>query len=429
MQGHIRVAKEYGLFQADISSTESPDVLLEAAKQIVNETPEFSLTNSEDISTANKTITALENEEVLLSTEISTIKKQLKDIDNLRSGFIDYGDSVQKRTERLHISKWMRDIATHSENCPFCGSSSHENVVNEIEKISSAFEKYEKETKKVVEVPTSFSREEERLKLKLEELIDQQKKIQKQFDLVLSRDKKAQTEFQQRKNMFLFIGHLKASIETFESLADGGEFQLEIQELEKEQKKLKKITDASGVARRTQNATLLISQGILHHLQSLDVDDKYKQIAPRFSVKDLTISVLSNDGHWHFLAEVGSASNWVSFHLALMCSLQEFLITQIVSSVPNFVIFDQPSQVYFPKVKRDKNTENSDEKIKYDDADIEAVKKIFKTVSNSISSMKGAWQSIILDHADSSIYGDIEGVHEVEEWRDGVKLIPKEWYM
>ena len=43
--------------------------------------------------------------------------------------------------------------------------------------------------------------------------------------------------------------------------------------------------------------------------------------------------------------------------------------------------------------------------------------------------MKGAWQSVILDHADSSIYRAIEGVHEVEEWRDGIKLIPEEWYM
>jgi hypothetical protein len=52
---------------------------------------------------------------------------------------------------------------------------------------------------------------------------------------------------------------------------------------------------------------------------------------------------------------------------------------------------------------------------------------MFKTLANSVLVSQGGWQSIILDHADAGIYGDIEGIHEVEEWRDGRKLIPKEW--
>ncbi len=89
------------------------------------------------------------------------------------------------------------------------------------------------------------------------------------------------------------------------------------------------------------------------------------------------------------------------------------------------MIFDQPSQVYFPKIKQG---EEIDDKIAYENEDIEAVKKIFKAVASSILSKNGAWQSIILDHADSDIYGDIDGVHEVDIWRDGIKLIPQEWY-
>jgi hypothetical protein len=379
----------------------------------------------ESVGAANETIAELEKVEERLSIEIGMTKKQLKDIANLRSGFVDYGNSIQKRTERLHVSEWLEDVAIQSEGCPVCGSSSHENTAHELKKISLAFKKYENETKRVAEVPTSFSREEDLLKSKLEDLLDHQKSHQKRFDLIMSKDKDAQAEFQRRKSMFLFLGHLKASIETFESLADGGEFQNEIQILEKEQSELKGIVDSQGVARRIERATSIISQGILNHLQNLDVEEKYRETAPRFSVNDLNIQVLSNDGHWHFLAEVGSASNWVSFHLALMCSLQEYLIDQPASAVPSFVIFDQPSQVYFPKIIQG---EDSDNKNKYANEDMEAVKKIFKTISSSISSEKGKWQSIILDHADSDIYGDIEGVHEVEEWRNGVKLIPEEWY-
>ena len=52
---------------------------------------------------------------------------------------------------------------------------------------------------------------------------------------------------------------------------------------------------------------------------------------------------------------------------------------------------------------------------------------MFKTISNSIISKKGLWQVIVLDHADGSIYGEIEGVYEVDVWRNGKKLIPVEW--
>jgi len=422
--GHINVAKEYGLFNEEILDVSNSEDLLLAANYILEHIPEHSQTKLKDIEKANKEMIELEVEEERLSTEIGIVKKRFNDVKLLKSGLIDYGNSVRKRVDRLHISQWMEDIASESQVCPVCGNSEHQNSTAELEKISSAFKMYEAESKNVAEIPTSFLREEERIKLELENLLEQKKKYQKRFDLLLSRDKKAQEEFQRRKNMFIFLGHLKASMERFESLGDGSEFQKEISSLEKEYSSLNELIDHNSVQRRLDGATAKISQGILNHLKTLDVESKYRKVAPKFSVKDLNISVLSNDDHWHFLAEVGSASNWVSFHLALMCSLQEYFLEQNTSCVPSFVIFDQPSQVYFPKIKGD-DVENDPQ---YEDEDVVAVKSMFKTLAKSVLANEGAWQCIILDHADSSIYGDIEGVHEVAEWRKGDKLIPKEWY-
>ena len=142
----------------------------------------------------------------------------------------------------------------------------------------------------------------------------------------------------------------------------------------------------------------------------------------------MNISALSNDGHWHFLGQVGSASNWVSFHIAIICSLQEFFISQNNSCVPSFVIFDQPSQVYFPKLKRNIKSD-IDLEPSYEDEDVDAVKNIFKAISNSIENTDGKWQAIILDHADDTIYGELPNVKEVDVWREGRKLIPTEWYL
>ncbi|MDD4759818.1 MAG: DUF3732 domain-containing protein [Bacteroidaceae bacterium] len=427
MLGHLKVANEYGILEKEVSSETKPEDLLEVAKQIFENIPEYTKTKFDNIEIANQEISDLEFEEERISVQIGATKKRLSDIRRLKLGLIDYGISQNKRAERLHISQWLESISSQSNECPVCGGTEHPKKTNELSKVIKAFKKFEEQSIKVADVPTSFSREEERIKLELQKLLDEKEKYQKRFDLLLARDEIAQGEFHRKKSMFLFLGHLQASMEIFEKLVDGGDLQKEIFVLEKEYNDLIKLVDRKKVQERIDNAVAIISQGILKHLETLDVEDRYRKVAPKFSIKDLNISVLSNDGHWHFLSEVGSASNWVSFHIGLMCSLQEYFLELDLSCVPSFVILDQPSQVYFPKLRR--NDENHEYDPQYENEDINAVKSIFKTLAKSISEKKGAWQCIILEHADSSIYGGIEGVHEVVEWRNGDKLIPEEWYV
>ena len=61
------------------------------------------------------------------------------------------------------------------------------------------------------------------------------------------------------------------------------------------------------------------------------------------------------------------------------------------------------------------------------DLDREAVKSIFTTMAKCISNVNNNMQILVLEHADSSIYGDVQGVNEVCIWRNGEKLIPLEW--
>lgn len=426
MLGHLKVANEYGILKEEVSDKTDPEELLLLAKNILDNIPEHSKTKFENIEEANHEIANLEAEDERISLQIGIVKKRLNDVKRLKSSFFDYGTSQRKRADRLHISQWLENIAESSSICPACGSTEHPNTKHELSKIITAFKKYEEESRKLVEIPTSFTREEARIKIELQKLIDERELYQKRYDLLLARDEIAQKEFQRKQNMFLFLGHLKASMETYEKLVDGGDLQNEISTIEQEYDKLISLVDRRAIQKRVDKATTIISQGILNHLKTLDVEDKYRTSAPKFSIKDLNISVLGSDGNWHFLAEIGSASNWVSFHIGLMCSLQEFFLELDSSCVPSFIIFDQPSQVYFPRIKR--SVKDADYDVKYEDEDISAVKNIFITLANSVLAKQGAWQCIVLDHADSSIYGDIEGVYEVAEWRNGEKLIPMEWY-
>lgn len=426
IRGEIELAKEYGLLNTVISDSTKPEELLEIINYILENIPEYSQTKLNNIEEANKEILRLETEEERLSTEIGIVKKRLNDIKRLKSGFIDYGNSVQKRVDRLHISKWLEDIAYDSQKCPICGSSENPNKNIELLKVSAAIKKYENESKTIEVIPNSFLREENLINLELEKLLDQKKDNQKLLDTLLAQNIKAQKEFQRSKSMFLFLGHLKASKEMFEKTEDGSEVQKEIENLKRESERLNRMIDPKRIQKKVDSATEKISQRTLNRLKTLDVEDEYNKVPPKFDIKNLNISVKSNDDNWHFLAEVGSASNWVSFHIALMCSLQEYFLELGTSCVPSFVVFDQPSQVYFPRIKR--SEENLENDPKYEDEDVVAVRGIFKTLAKSVSENGGSWQCVVLDHADGSIYGDIEGVYEVEEWRNGKKLIPNEWY-
>lgn len=427
LMGHLHMAAEYGLLDEPVPEKAGIQKLVSLARNALAGVSDVSKADADSIVRANTEVARLEGEEEELDFRIGGLKKRMSDLKRLKDGFRDYGGTVVKRMERLHLSKWLLDLSSDATSCPVCGSTEHPKASGEVAQICEALSQEEARVRSISDVPITLVREEVRLQEELSALIESRKALQERYDLVIARDREAQKEVHRRRDMHMFIGHLKASLEMFDRLADGSDMQQRIAALEKEKSLLVDMISQEGVQKRIAAATARISQGALEQLKTLDVEEKYRAVAPRFDIKELSISVLSDDGDWHFLAEVGSASNWVSFHLALMCALQEYFLEQPDTVIPSFLVFDQPSQVYFPRVSRANGDADDDPEYEHDE-DVEAVRMIFQSVAKSVENSGGGWQAIILDHADSSIYGQVPGVHEVEEWRGSVKLIPEAWY-
>lgn len=55
------------------------------------------------------------------------------------------------------------------------------------------------------------------------------------------------------------------------------------------------------------------------------------------------------------------------------------------------------------------------------------LKKAFSVMASVVQRNKGNLQIIVLDHASENVWGNIDNVHCVEEWREGNKLIPISW--
>ena len=143
----------------------------------------------------------------------------------------------------------------------------------------------------------------------------------------------------------------------------------------------------------------------------------------KLSTDDLTLKIqrLERDD---LLSEIGSGSNWVGYHLAISLGLQRYFLQLPSSPVPSFLVFDQPSQVFFPK-KLAGVAGDVDPKL--DDDDVLRVRMLFEVISKITTEQGHKLQTIILDHAAENVWGDIAGIHLVEEWRGPDKLIPQSW--
>lgn len=412
-------------FVDDIESKEKgQDELINIAKKIIATPKSYfvpikKVNNSFDADFKALNLKEQENEE-----EMARISKRLRNLAKVEKTLQIVGNGTKRKIERLKISTWFENIAKESSKCPFCGGKEHLAASKEFEKISIALKNYENLASSSFEMPAAVSREKQNLQKRLDELDSERKLMEQRRNALFSENESAREENSRQEEIYRSLGKLEKTVELIESLADEGTLSEELDELQK------RIDECEKYIKKHDSKTLLehrlaeISQLMLNRLKTLDVDPKYQNIPPEFSISELSIKVQDDSGYEHLLSEIGSASNWLSFHLALICALQEFFVQMRnpASFTPSFAIFDQPSQVYFPRTVK-----NSDDDPQYDPDEVNSVKKIFQTLSNSVKALNGKWQAIVLDHAGSDIYGSIENIYEVEEWRNGNYLIPMEW--
>ncbi len=142
-----------------------------------------------------------------------------------------------------------------------------------------------------------------------------------------------------------------------------------------------------------------------------------------FDFRDMTIKVkeYESSDEDYYLWETGSGSNWVAFHIAMLLGFHSHFIENELP-IFNFIVFDQPSQVYFPKEIKDRD-------VKLEDVDKQNVKIIFNTLNQAVIDNNDKLQVIVTDHADESIWGSIPETqrHIVGDWSSGEALIPTSW--
>ncbi|WP_245477967.1 MULTISPECIES: DUF3732 domain-containing protein [unclassified Mesorhizobium] len=152
------------------------------------------------------------------------------------------------------------------------------------------------------------------------------------------------------------------------------------------------------------------------------LDAEWPDAPIRLMIEDLTVKVIRGSRD-DYLWEIGSGANWLAYHVAVTLALQKFFLTEPHHPVPGLLIYDQPSQVYFPKRAAGDDSEGP---LAWRDQDVVAVRGVFELLGDEVIAAGGRLQAIVLDHADDEVWGRLAGVELTEEWR-GQALVPREW--
>lgn len=416
-------AQELGLIprlEEDISR----DQMIELLEEVITRTDLTLAVSTTTISDALRELNNLESEEREVSRELTTLRHRLEEMNRIRVGVQQYEAALSVQRSRLQLSSWLVSHATDESDCPMCGSHT-DSAKRKLQGLCQRLEEVEMEAgaDKDKEVPAAFDRELQRVTTDVGNATERLRSVQIRKKALTGRSKEASEQQFSAKRTERFIGNLESSLDLHRKLGSDSELVEEVRKLKETVLALEGELRGQDVEARKRRALRTINTNAGKLLPHLDIENPNDSIS--LETNDLTIKVLGSERD-DYLSEIGSGSNWLSYHLAVLLSLHQFYLSQKNSPVPAFLVLDQPSQVYFPKhvVSRDVEVEDD---LKVHDEDVDAVRKAFEVMGSVVRGEKGKLQLIVLDHASSEVWGGIDGVVGLPEWRGGTKLVPMEW--
>ena len=422
LQNWVSEARDLGLVPPEQALRDQrSEQLLAVLEEIIKKTSADAQVSDSALDAAATEFAALEKEEGDVSLQLADVKMRLDNMTKLQSAVSDYTGALKKQRDRLHLSRWMRELAENSEAaCPICGGAfTHAN--SELDALCDALANVEATARQLEPVPAAFGKELAQVREHVRRHTDSLKAVRFRKQSIEARSKRIQNERWRRAAVDRFLGRMEQALLILKAPDGDSVLAAEVSELKARIDQLRADLSDSAARDRQRSALARVSATMARLLPSLD--SEYPNDPADLNVDDLTIRVTDSSGRPNFLWEIGSGANWLSYHVAAMLGLHELFLGHKDSPVPSLLVLDQPSQVYFPRTLAKEVREGYDPML--GDEDVAAVRKVFATLAAATKANKGL-QILVLDHASRDVWGDVD-VHLVDVWRDGKALIPKAW--
>ncbi|MEZ8556065.1 DUF3732 domain-containing protein [Vibrio cyclitrophicus] len=359
--------------------------------------------NSHENSDLGKQIAKLKKERQLVNNELAETNRLIEKVGDNSGDAYEYSRSMRQLLDLSLIDKPV----VQSIECPLC-SSALEEVSAVVEEVQSSRHELIDELSKVGVFKQDNS---EFLAELMKQRVDLKKKIRNYSRQVNDIEKSLgiSKNAPLMAKLYTLNGRISANLELI----------LEEQEPKKEKyssdnlaEKLKEIEEKIAgydLKNKIEEANVFINKTMNDLKDKLDFEDELKPGEMRFDLATFDFYYLYKSKKVR-LSEMGSGANWLACHLSLFLSLLKLSVRED-SSIPPVLFLDQPSQVYFPKVRKtfsslDKEELILDTEVDKVDENIVQVINIFNVIEKFLDELekdeniKFRPQVIVLEHAD-----------------------------
>lgn len=366
--------------------------------------------------------------EEALQANADTLRRQIRGYEQLSQRALDFTSAVKLEKSRVVNLDWLKNHLGTENECVVCGSHTNqlqgvvtrlETEVNRVSGLSQA----------LFESPI-VDKEIEAAKARLFE-IENELHIARQERLELQKLESATKD--SLSKVYVLMGRIQALLISFAAINNSDDTGVRITEIAASLRELETYFRHSGRAAREAKVDKKLSELIESYANGFMLEQRGTISLDK---SELTLSFKrADDPKKDYLWEVGSGANWMGYHIATFLALHQFLSQDELAQSPvfNFLVIDQPSQVYFPSAASGANQLDAEEeelqKLKIErDVDVKATKRIFEMLEAGLKASSYRYQIIVLEHADRSIWGEVPQTIEVANWKEeGQGLIPSDW--
>lgn len=412
-------AKELGLVNPDEVAPVAWNVALNRLRDITLKTSSDARQTRAHIENSLVELEKLRKLDSDQSIVVAVNRQRLDGVLSLKASASYYVEANGVQRDRLSLSTWLKEVARPGADNPL--KIGNIQPSEELAQLCDALAIVEEKARAVPRVTESLEKEIFSARSEMKASVEQLNIIRTRIREVEGGSKAAQDRSANLAAIDRFLGGLENGLSTYEKLDSDKSLS---EELTKLQARIATLTALTNPAARIERTKVILREieDICSRLTP-KLDAEWPEARIRLSITELTVRVLRGTRK-DFLWEVGSGANWLAYHVAMTVALQKLFMRTPDHPVPHLLVYDQPSQVYFPK-RTIVETDKPSELLK--DEDREAVRKVFSLLSEETVLASGRLQVIVLDHADDEIWSGLEGAVLVEEWRNGKKLVPMSW--
>jgi len=415
----VRLAIEYGLLPAQTTVPDDWPSTVDLLREALRSDTRLATPTLEAMDVIMSRLTDLRAAESKLTMALNQARQRLHELRRLDESSDEYRDGLRIQRDRLGLSAWIRELASEH---PAAVLEPSEAGRARVDQLCQALEGIELRLQSYPGVSESLGRETLRQREAVDTVLSDLSSVRLEIRTLEGQSDEARKVTTRGEEISRFMGRLEEAMRLYEAADTSSELNQEISTLREEVEKLSRLVSEHEIKRKLENALNTIQEISGRLIPQLD--GEWPEAPIRLVIQELTVKVI-RETRDDFLWEIGSGANWLAYHVALSLALQGYFLRLPQHPVPALLVYDQPSQVYFP-ARRVGELTGDELDPAWRNEDVVAVRKVFALFDDIITKTNGRLQIIVLDHADEEVWGGLGNVHPVEEWR-GKGLVPVAW--